>query len=216
MGNSFSSSSQLQIHLEEYKSLRSEIEARLGYQHSLLNWALVFLVAIIGIIFSYPTILNTLAGMNLQWVFLFIPLIFLFIAFAYQEQYYMIADLGRYLNVKLRPKVCLLLGITEEEVFAWEDYLGELRQNTSLLEGIACNARYILLIVISTIWWLFYILATLIYLKISWGVADWILLVVDVLLIGVTIYLYFPITVRFRKIIKDSSCSPKEREGLHH
>ena len=200
MENNFSSSGQLQIHLEEYKALRSEIETRLSYQHNLLNWALVFFAAMSGIALGYPAGLNILTQMRLQWILLFIPLIFLFIAFAYQEQYRMIADLGRYLNLNLRTKVCSLLSIKAEVAFAWEDYLSESRNERSLLAVLACNARYILLIVMAIIWWVIFILVTRVYLKVSWGNADWTLVVIDALLIGVVIYLYFPISARFRQI----------------
>ncbi|MFC1989776.1 hypothetical protein ACFLVW_04375 [Chloroflexota bacterium] len=205
MENNFSSNGQLQSHLEEYKALRSEIKTRLTYQHNLLNWALVFFAAMSGIGFGYPAALSTLTQMRLQWILLFIPLIFLFIAFAYQEQYRMIADLGRYLNLNLRPKICSLLGITVEAAFAWEDHLSESRSKMSLLDGIACNARYILLIVMAIIWWVVFILITRVFLKVSWGGVDWTLVAINALLIGVVIYLCFPISARFRQITRSPS-----------
>ncbi len=200
--NNFSSSGQLQIHLEEYKALRSEIETRLSFQYNLLNWALVFFAAMTGIALGYPDALNSLTQMRLQWILLFIPLVFLFIAFAYQEQYRMIAILGRYLNLNLRLKACSLLGITAEAAFAWEDYISEARRKTSWLEGITGKARYILLIAMAVIWWGAFILITRVYLKVDWESADWTLLIIDALLIGVAIYLHVPTSAKFKQIIR--------------
>lgn len=205
MKNNYSSNNQIQVHLEEYKALRSEINSRLAHQDHLLNWSLIFFTGISGLMFSYPASLNTLVQMRLQWILLFVPLIFISVGFDYQSQYFMMANLARYLNLNLRPRICSLLALPAEAALMWEDYLSESRSKSGLIEKIAWNARYILIVAMALIWWLFFIFITLIYFKTCWTIVEWTLVIIDAIGIGALIWSSFPIIAKFRQVTRLST-----------
>lgn len=148
---------QLLVHLEEYKSLTQEIDTRLKHQDSLFNWALVLLAALSGTMAGYPETLGKLLAMNMQWVFLLVPLVFMAISFDYQAQYFMMANLASYLNLDLRPRICRLIGVRRTQLLGWQDYLMERRMGTGLIEALSWNARYIILVVLPLLWVIVYI-----------------------------------------------------------
>lgn len=181
------------------------------HQERLLNWSLIFFTGVSGIMVGYPATLVTLVEMRLQWVLLFIPLIFIFVGFDYQSQYFMIANLGQYLNLNLRPKLCSLLGVPVEVVLMWEDYLSESRSKSRLIEKVAWNARYILIVAMALVWWLFFIFITLRYFKTHWAIIDWTLVVINALSIGALIWSNFPIIGKFSQI---TGLSSQEQESV--
>lgn len=202
----------MQVHLEEYKSLRSETNARLAHQDRLLHWSLIFFAALSGLLFGFTGRLSTLMDSGLQWVLLFIPMAYIAICFDYQSQYFMMAHLGRYINSSIRPKLGSLLGLPKKEIIAWEDYLDEAREQSGLVEKIAWNARYIIIFAMALIWWLFFILITLAYFKVTWGLADWVLVIVEGLALISLLYSNVPIVSKFRQITASSPKSGKPPE----
>lgn len=191
---------QIRVNLEEYKALKSEIDSSVAHQNSLFNWTLVFFVGVSSLMFGYPTALKTLVDMGIQWILLLIPFIFIAIAFDYQLQYFNITNVARYLNLNLRPRLCSLLRVSEEQLLTWEDYLDEARRRSGIIERISMNARYVLILAMALLWLLFFILVTRVHFKICWGTPDLILLGVEALAMVVILYSNVLIVKRFRQI----------------
>jgi hypothetical protein len=193
---------QVRVNLEEYKALKSEIDSNVAHQNSLFNWTLVFFVGVSSLMFGYPTALKTLVDMGIQWILLLIPFIFIAIAFDYQLQYFNITNVARYLNLNLRPRLCSLLRVSEEQLLAWEDYLDEARRRSGIIERISMNARYVLILVMALLWVLFFILITRVHFKICWGTPDLILLTIEALAMAVILYSNVLVVKRFRQIAR--------------
>jgi len=210
MKNNYSLKKQImQVHLEEYKALKSEISSRLAHQDRLLNWSVAFFIGLSVLIVGFPDGIDALVKIRLQWVLLFIPLIFISVGFDYQSQYFMMANLAQYLNLNLRPKICSVLKIPVESILMWEDCLIELRNKSGLVEKITWNVRYILIITMALIWWFFFIFITLVYFKVCWTIVEWTLVIIDALSIIALIWSNFPIIAKFRKIKGISSHEQK-------
>lgn len=210
MKNNYSFKKQImQVHLEEYKALKSEISSRLVHQDRLLNWSVTFFIGLCVLIVGFPDGIDTLVKIRLQWVLLFIPLIFISVGFDYQSQYFMMANLAQYLNLNLRPKISSVLKIPVESILMWEDYLIELRNESGLVEKITWNVRYILIIAMALIWWLFFIFITLVQFKVCWTIVEWTLVIFNALSIIALIWSNFPIIAKFRKIKGISSHGQK-------
>ena len=193
---------EIDVHLEEYKDLRSQIESRVSHQNNLFNWAIGIFAGLNGIIFGFPSGISELAHLGMQWLVLLVPLIFLTIAFDYQSQYFMMANLAAYINNKLRPKIALLLSTECNEIFEWEDYLGCSRMKSGLIENLSWNSRYFLIISMAIAWWLFYFLAIFVHLKILWGIGDTIFSIVNVIIFLLIIYSNVHIYRKFRRVVE--------------
>jgi len=205
---------QIQVHLEEYKVLKAEINSRLAHQDRLLHWSLIFFAGMSGLLFGFTSTLNALIITDLRWILLLVPLVFIAINFDYQSQYFMMAHLARYLNLVIRPRICFLLNLPETEAMAWEDYLHESREQSGTLERLAWNARYIIIFTMALLWWLFFILVTLVYYKIPWNVADWTLVLIAGLTMIVLLCSNIPIIRLFRQVPIQSSKTKGVQNGL--
>lgn len=121
-------SQKLNVHLEEYKTLSTQILKRVEFQQKLLNYQLVAagIVATIGVRFiglDAGVIINSVSA---RYFLLLSPLVFLFFSWSFSNHDIMIVSLARYINKELRKKIqCLLQG---EEVFSFEEFLQQERQ----------------------------------------------------------------------------------------
>jgi hypothetical protein len=96
------SDSILSVWIEEYKALNSDIQNRVSLQHSLMNFHILILVGVLGLLVNYPNRIN-------ENIFLFIILILPFISFFFVWRHLNhdinIIDKAIYIYSIIRPNI---------------------------------------------------------------------------------------------------------------
>lgn len=122
--------------IEEYRSLREEILARLQVQQRLTEFGLVlFTVFLLAI--SYAVLTDRVTSQNattLSTLVLAASLPFNLLLWAHQEQNVFISLMGHYLNKHIKP--VLEIG--------WEDFLSEQRK---LAHNLVTHSRFVFLMI---------------------------------------------------------------------
>ena len=127
--------------LEEYKCLRAEILDRLKFQLQITNYAITIIAILFSIILT--AIGKEIISRDQYYIVLLLPWIFIFFAFTYREQDFLIIKLAKYINTDLKPKIEKVHGIKKNIIFRWEDfYRGE---KWSIYEILRGNSKYIFL-----------------------------------------------------------------------
>ncbi len=191
--------------MREYSSLREEIVARLGYQSTITQYALVFTAALIAAISAVPSLLSD----KVSLVFLLLtPWIFFLLALSFQEHNLVLSSLGEYINQRLRPLMAQASGSPQKDIWGWEEFFHH--EKASLRQDTIGNARYWLLGLMT--------LAPSLLLfwaktagGVDWDPLHWALFVVD-LIIGVVVFADFVVTRRyFRRLAAKIGPSLKVR-----
>ncbi|MEA1995661.1 MAG: hypothetical protein U9N18_05895 [Campylobacterota bacterium] len=127
---------ELNIHLEEYKTLSSQILKRVDFQQRLLNYQLIVtgIIATVGIkllTLDYTIPINaTLA----QYFLLLSPMLFYFFSWSFSNHDTMIVSIARYINVDLRPRIKELVG--GKDILRFENFLQNERMHRAKIFGI--------------------------------------------------------------------------------
>jgi len=114
------STGKLNVYLEEYKALRSEIFHWVEFQQRLLNYSLI-VTGIVGALLvrnsENPNEAFTSIG---PWPLLLSALVFLFFSWSLSNDDIMIVCSAKYINRVLRPKIEEIVG---GKAIEWEDFL---------------------------------------------------------------------------------------------
>ena len=185
-----------ETHLEEYRTLRTEILQRLEFQHRITNYAVALFVGILTAIVSI--IGSGIIDRNQYFIILIIPLIFYFFAFAYREQDFMIIKMAEYINSKLKPKIENLLDVEPGIILGWDKFLRH-KTKWSLFVIFRGNIRYIFLFLLNFI----FILTFYMIVDFELTNVERIIVVIDILMfidpVVVTLYIHR----KYEEIIKD-------------
>lgn len=188
--------------LEEYRDLSNGISNRLLHQDHLFNWSIVTFGALAGVVFGGPSRLAPLIDANMQWILLFVPLLFVAIGLDYQSQFFMVAHLARYRFTRIRPLIISQLDQTLDmtHVLNWETYLASVRTKADVSELFATHFRLAMILLMSILWLAFYFTVTGHIYKTTYRASDWILIGLNCVGIAVLLGSNFPLVRAFRRI----------------
>lgn len=103
--------------LAEYEELRKELLSRVKILYQILNLAIViFALFIVLLIWLY---FQSIASNILVILLLFVPIVFAFITFIYQDNQKTLEGVAKYLHDELLPDA---KKIADENIWQWEDY----------------------------------------------------------------------------------------------
>ncbi len=108
--------------MEEYKELRREILQRVEFQQRFLNYALLTVGLVFGLMSSTNADWNDVA----PWVLLLFASIFVLLSFWWSNEELQIIWLATYINRELVHKIRLAIG--DVQVLRWEDFLAQQRR----------------------------------------------------------------------------------------
>lgn len=188
--------------LEEYRDLSTGISNRLLHQDHLFNWSIVTFGALAGVVLGGPSKLAPLFDANMQWILLFVPLLFVAIGLDYQSQFFMVAHLARYRFIRIRPLLISQLDQTVDaaQVLNWETYLAGVRAKADVSELFATHFRLAMILLMSILWLAFYLTITVCIYKTTYHVSDWTLIALNGVGIAVLLGSNFPLVRAFRRI----------------
>jgi len=114
---------QLDIHLEEYKQLSSEIKLRVDFQQKLTNYQLLAagVIATIGVRITQLELAQIQQSEPVRYYLLFTPIVFLVFSWTFSNNDIMIMAIARYINQQLAKKIGSLA--STKDVLAFESYL---------------------------------------------------------------------------------------------
>lgn len=166
--------------LEEYRALRTEILHRVELQYRITNHSIALFAGLLTVVVSI--IGSKIINRSQYSIVLIIPWIFYVFALSYREQDFLIANLAKYINTELTSKIASTLGLSDNRVFGWEEFL---RHTTgwSLVDLIRANSRYIFLFLPNLVFLLIFLYFTLL-LEVSsvWTIYEKLLFAVDILI----------------------------------
>lgn len=118
-------SPELSVHLEEYKELRHEILQRVEFQQRFLNYSILSIGVVLGLISSGGAKCNAVAFWVVPGALLLFAFMFVLFSFWWSNQDVYLIWLVSYINTELRPKIENTIGGIK--VLGWEDFLAEER-----------------------------------------------------------------------------------------
>lgn len=189
--------------LEEYRSLRTEILHRIELQYRITNYAIVLFAGILTVVVSI--IGSKIIGRNLYFIILVIPWFFYIFALAYREQDFLIANLSRYINTELTPKIASTFGVNDDKVFGWEQFLRR-KAKWSKVDLIRANSRYTFLFLPNLVFLLMFLYLTLPLECSGWAIYEKLLFVVDILMFIDPFLIAKSTTKKYAEIAKNSPC----------
>lgn len=202
--------------LEEYRDLSTGISNRLLHQDHLFNWSIVTFGALAGVVLGGPSRLAPLFDANMQWILLFVPLLFVAIGLDYQSQFFMVAHLARYRFVRIRPLLISQLDQDPDaaQVLNWETYLAGARAKADVSEQFATHFRLAMILLMSILWLAFYVSMTACIYQTTYRAPDWILIALNGVGIAVLLGSNFPLVRAFRRItVPDVNAEPHETDS---
>lgn len=118
----------LDVHLEEYKQLSTEIKLRIDFQQKLTNYQLIAagIIGTIGVRITQLEINQILQSEPVRYYLLFAPLVFLVFSWMFSNNDLMIIALARYISRSLAPKIRSILNY--ESVLGFEVFLRDDRK----------------------------------------------------------------------------------------
>lgn len=190
--------------LEEYRSLRTEILHRIELQYRITNYAIALFAGVLTVVVSI--IGSGIIDRNLYFIILVTPWFFYIFALAYREQDFLIANLARYINTELTPKIASTFGVNDDNVFGWEQFLRR-RTKWSLVDLIRANSRYTFLFLPNLVFLIIFLYFTLLFEGSSgWAIYEKLLFAVDILMFIDPILIAISTTKKYAEIAKDSPC----------
>lgn len=190
----------LDVQLEEYKALRTEILHRVELQYRITNYALTVFVGVLTAVVSI--IASDIISRNQYFIMLVIPWIFYIFPLVYREQDFLILSLAKYMNTELRPRIASTLVVDSDVVFGWEQFL---RRETrwSLADLVRANSRYIFLFLPALVFLLLFVYFTLsTEMSSGWLIYEKVLFVADALVFVDPIAVSISTTKKYAEIAK--------------
>ncbi|MCJ7634516.1 hypothetical protein MUP77_19255, partial [Candidatus Bathyarchaeota archaeon] len=117
---------ELEVLLEEYKTLRAEIEQRLTNEQQIISFAIGLIVAAI----TLSQFLPSLGDPSLRPAYLIVSMVFSAFALMNIEHDAMMASIGTYIETRLRPRIEEILAMVSEKnlrAFEWDAFRAQLQ-----------------------------------------------------------------------------------------
>lgn len=196
----FTSNLELSVILEEYKSIRGEIDSHETNQHQVINFAISFLAA--GILLIEYLLINNYLFDILRSSLLIGALVFLFFSLIYLWHDTSIIYLAAYINHILRPRLEEIISKQNKSkisVLLWDDFQNEKRFGRfprNITESFLSLGRYGVTIIPSFGLLLFYVVTMIpfTYVPVWQKTIFWITSVIFVLTVissGYVAWLFF-------------------------
>ena len=189
--------------LEEYRALRTELLQRVELQYRITNYTIALFAAMLTVVVSI--IGSDIIGRNQYFFVLIIPWIFFILALAYREQDFLIANLAKYINTELTPRIASTLSVNDNKIFGWEEFL-RTKTKWSIIDLIRANCRYGFLFLPNLVFLSFFLYLTSDSgANSGWTIYEKILFSADILLFIDPILVTISTTKEYAKIAKNNS-----------
>lgn len=186
--------------LEEYRTLRTEILHRIELQYRITNYSIALFTGVLAAIVAI--IGREIIGRSQYFIILVIPWIFYSLALAYREQDFLIANLAKYINTELIPKIASTFDVNEDKVFGWEEFLRR-RTKWGLIDLIRANIRYIFLFLPNSIFLLmFFYLISRSEVNSGWLFLEKLFFAIDILIFIDPILISLSTTKKYAEIAR--------------